>query len=134
MRFIESSRTVQEEMDEVQRSIGGVGVSREGRSHHLDYSETLETVIFHMESILRRLIYSVKVSKVEVAVKDVPAAITFKSKERHTTVTPEDLGERWSIGLGQAKETLKHTTQHIVRSATMPLARRYRADHMYDDK
>ena len=32
----ESSRTVQEEIDEVQRLIGGVGVIREGRSHHLD--------------------------------------------------------------------------------------------------
>ena len=112
-------------MDEIQRSIRGVGVSGEGRSHHLDDSKTLETGIFHMDSILRRLIYSVKVSKVEVAVKDVPAARTFKSKERHTAVTPEDLSDRWSIGLGQAKETLKHTTQRIGRSATMPLDRRY---------
>ena len=47
-------------------------------------------------------------------------------------MTPEDLSERWSIGLGQAKETLKHKTQRIVRSATMPLARRYRADHVYE--
>ena len=91
VRFPESSRTVQEEMDEVQKSIGGVGVSCEGRSHHLDDSETLETEIFHIDSILRRLIYSVKVSKVEVAVQDVPAARTFESKERHTTVTPEEL-------------------------------------------
>ena len=103
MRFPESPRTVQEEMDEVQISIGGFGVSREVRSRHLDDSETLETEIFHMDSILRRLIYSVKVSKVEVAVQDVPAARTFESKERHTTVNPEDLSERWSIGLGKAK-------------------------------
>ena len=47
-----------------------------------------------MEFILRRLIYSVKVSKVEVAVQDVPAEIILESKERHTTVTPEDLSER----------------------------------------
>ena len=47
-------------------------------------------------------------------------------------MTPEDLSERWLISLRQAKETLKHTTQRIVRSATMPLARRYRADHMYE--
>ena len=85
-----------------------------------------------MEFILRRLIYSVKVSKVEVEVQDVPAARTFESKERQTTVTPEDLSERWSIGLGQVTETLKHTKQPIARSATMPLARRYQADHMYE--
>ena len=79
---------------------------------------------------MRRIIYSVKVSKVEVAVQDIPVARTFESKERHTTVTPEDLSERWSMGLRQAKETLKHTTQHIVRSSKMTLARRYQADHM----
>ena len=56
-----------------------------------------------MDSILRRLISSVKVSKVEVEVQDVPGARTFESKERHTTVTPEDLSERWAIGLGQSR-------------------------------
>ena len=82
VRFPESSGTLQEEMDEVQRSIGGVGVGREGQSHHRDESEALETEIFHMDIILRRLIYSVKVSKVEVEFQDDPAARTFESKER----------------------------------------------------
>ena len=41
VRFPESSRTVQKKTDEVQILIGGVGVSREGQSHHLDDSETL---------------------------------------------------------------------------------------------
>ena len=36
VRFPESSRTVQEEMDEIQRSISGVDLSRESQSHHLD--------------------------------------------------------------------------------------------------
>jgi len=81
-----------------------------------------------MDGVLSRLISSVKISKVEVQLQDVPAARTFESKERHTSVTPEDLSFRWSIGLGQARETLKRTTQRIVRSAVMPLARRYRAD------
>ena len=102
-------------MDEVLISISGIGVSREGQIHHLDDSETLETEIFHMDSILRRLIYSAKVSKVEVAVQYVPAARTFESKEIHTIVTPEELSERWLIGLGQAKETLKHNMKRIVR-------------------
>ena len=134
VRFPESSRTAQEEMDKVQRSIGGVGVSHGRQSHHQDdghNSETLETELFHMDSILRILISSINVSKVEVEVQDVPAARMFESKERHTTVTPEDLSERWSIGLGQVRETLKHTKKPIARSATMSLARRYQADHMY---
>jgi hypothetical protein len=46
------------------------------------------------------------------------------------SVTPEDSSEQFSIGLGQARETLKRTTQRIVRLAVMPLARRYCADQI----
>jgi len=52
----------------------------------------------------------------------------------NTSVTPEDLSERWSIGLGQARETLKRTTQRIVRLAVMPLARIYRADRIFEKR
>jgi hypothetical protein len=34
---------------------------------------------------------------------DVPGHRTFISKERHSAVTPEQLSERWSIGLAQSK-------------------------------
>jgi hypothetical protein len=116
VRFPESSRTVLEEI-EMQWSIGGVRVSRVGLSPEDPTNEKLsEAEIFNMDGVLRRLISSVKISKVEVQLQDVPATRTFESKERHTSVTPEDLSERWSIGLGQARETLKRTTQRIVRS------------------
>ena len=49
--------------------------------------------------------------------QDVPSARTFQSKERHSTVTPSDLSERWYIGLGQATQTLKVTTQRLMHSA-----------------
>ena len=129
VRFPQSSRTVQEEVD-MQRSIGGVGVSGAGG----DRQEEEETEILDFGNILTRLISSIQVSQVavQVGVQDVPAARTFESKERHTTVSPEALSERWSIGLGQAKETLKRTSQRIVRSATMPLARRYKADRIFE--
>ena len=131
VRFPESSRTVQEEI-EMQRSIGGVRVSRVGLSREKATNEKLsEAEIFNMDGILSRLLSSVKISKVEFQLQDVPAARTFESKERHMSVTPEDLSERWSIGLGQARETLKRTTQRIVRSAVMPLNRRYRADRIF---
>ena len=71
-----------------------------------------------------------KIAQVDVA--GVPAAKTFVSTERHTSVTPEELSERQGIGFQQAKETLKRTTQKIVRSATMPLGRRYRAYRHFD--
>ena len=65
------------------------------------------------------------------ALQDVPSARMFQSKERHPTITPADLSERWYIGLGQATETLKVTTQRLMHSAILPLAWRYRADRMF---
>ena len=76
----------------MQRSIGGVRVSRVGLSREKPTNEILsEAEIFNIDGVLSRLISSVKISKVEVQVQDVPAARTFESKERHTLVTPEDL-------------------------------------------
>jgi len=100
VRFPESSRTVQEKI-EIQRSIGGVRVSRVGLSREEPTNEKLSKAeILDMDGVLNRLISSVKISKVEVQLQDVLAARTFASKERHTSVTPEDLSERWSIGSG----------------------------------
>ena len=56
---------------------------------------------------------------------------TFISKERHSTVTPEELSERWNISVAQAALTLKATTRRLKRSALMPIARRYRVDRMF---
>jgi hypothetical protein len=67
-------------------------------------------------------------------VQDVPSTRTFQSKERHSAVTPEDLSERWHISLFAAKETLKRTTKKTVRSAVLPLARRYKADWVFYQK
>ena len=61
----------------------------------------------------------------------IPSTRTFQSKERHSSVTPSDLSERWYIGLGQATQTLKVTTQWLMRSAILALARWYRADRMF---
>jgi hypothetical protein len=41
---------------------------------------------------------------------------------------------RWAIGLNQAKQTIKVTTQRDARSAILPLSRRYRMDRMYHHK
>ena len=126
------------------RTIGALSVNR------YNYQESAEEdVMDDMNCIMHQLISRVQVyadpplattggatgarARVsEVEVQDVIAAQTFDSKERHTSVTPQDLSERWCIGLRQAIETLKRTNQRIVRSALMPLARRYRADKMYE--
>ena len=57
---------------------------------------------------------------------------TFLSKDRHSRTTPEELSERWGLSIAQAALTLKATTRRLVRSALMPLARRYRVDRMFE--
>ena len=57
---------------------------------------------------------------------------TFVSTDRHTTVTAEAIAENFLIGPDRAKQTLMATTQRGTRSAILPIARRYRADRMYN--
>ena len=52
---------------------------------------------------------------------------TFTS-ERHHGTDPSLLAKKWGIGLQKAKDTLKCTTQLNIRSAILPLTRRYRTD------
>ena len=118
------------------RTIGAVSVEQPN-----DQESTEEDVMYDMNRIMHRLISRVKVyaaptlattggdagararvSRVEV--QDFIAAHTFESKVIHTSITTQDLSESWCIGLGQATETLKSTTQRIVRSEVMLLARR----------
>jgi len=66
----------------MQRSIGGVRICRVGVCQEEPTNEKLsEAEIFNMDGVLSRLISSVKISKVEAQVQDVPAARTFESKE-----------------------------------------------------
>ena len=59
---------------------------------------------------------------------------TFQSINRHSDVSAQDISERWGISLAQAAKTLKATTQKFLRSATLPLSRRYRVDRMFHRK
>ena len=55
---------------------------------------------------------------------------TIVTNDRHHDVSPELLAQKWGIGLEKAKATLNCTTQNCIRSAIMPLTRRYRTDLM----
>ena len=90
---------------------------------------TSETDIYDISRLTERLLAEVKVQDV---LQDVPERRTFVSKERHPQVSPEELSDRWCIGLQQAKNTIKITTQKGVRSAILPLSRRYRADRVFE--
>ena len=50
---------------------------------------------------------------------------SFISKDRHSSMAAQDLSERWNISVAQAAMILKATTRRLIRSALMPLARRY---------
>ena len=91
--------------------------------------------ILAVDTLLQHTIYdpimvaSLMSSQVQVteiatrsALQDVPLAQPFQLKERHSTITPSDLSERWYIRLGQATQTLKVTTQWLMRSTILPLA------------
>ncbi len=49
---------------------------------------------------------------------------------RHHQITPELIAKKWGIGVDKARQTLKATTQHAIRSAALPLKRRYKTDIM----
>ena len=105
----------------------GTHISSISSSTH-DLTSTIhDPATFHS-----RPVSSIQVHAPSKSPEELPTAPTFQSKSRHSSVTPEDLSERWLIGLKRAKDTIQNTTQRILRSALLPLARRYRADHMYE--
>eukprot|EP00957_Ditylum_brightwellii_P026083 1971950-Ditylum_brightwellii.AAC.1 len=59
---------------------------------------------------------------------DILSMPTFQSTDQHTDVSPEDLSKQWHISANQAMKMLHKTTQKFLRSAILPLARRYRTD------
>ena len=104
-----------------------------GASHVSAFPATgFRDEIFDCDGFNHRLVASCQVQELPVSVQavrpDVPLPKTFLSNERHSSVMPQDLSERWMIGLDQAHHTLKKTTQFLVRTAVLPLSRRYKAD------
>ena len=92
----------------------------------------LTAIIHDPATFYSRLVSSIQVYAPSKPPDELPTTPTFQSKSRHSSVTPEDLSERWFIGIKRAKDTIRSTTQRILRSALLPLARTYRADRMYE--
>ena len=53
------------------------------------------------------------------------------NNNNNSSVTFENLSQKWNIGLETAKRTIQVTTQQGVRTAVHPLHRRYRVDHLH---
>ena len=70
----------------------------------------------------------------KATVQDEPQDNIFQSKGHHSTVSPEELSERWQIGIEQARDTIAKTTQRLTRSAVITLARRYKAEIVFQTK
>lgn len=52
----------------------------------------------------------------------------IRTSKLHHGVDADLLSLKWGIGLERARNTLEYTTQMNVRSALLPLTRRYRTD------
>ena len=98
-------------------------------NNHLDLANLFDGQDM-TRTIASRLMAEVRVGGDDMI--DVPLPRTFASDKRHTGVSAEDLSERWFIGLTQARDTIKATTQNCKRSAELPLSRRYRADRVFE--
>ena len=74
--------------------------------------------IYDIGAMTSRIIGCVKValittrnlSKRKTQVQDVAQAKPFQLKGRHSTVSPEELSEKWQMGLEQAREKIAKTT------------------------
>ena len=95
---------------------------------HLDIEPGLKGTVDDPVTFASRLISSVQRHDPNHCKDDPPVAKTFHLAKRKSTVSAEHLSERWFIGLQQAAQTIKVTTQQLLRSAILPLAWRYQAD------
>ena len=92
----------------------------EGEEHQLQISSisSISSSVHNLTSTIHdpvtfhpRLVSSVEVHAPLKSPDELPSTPTFQSKSRHSSVTPEDLSERWLIGLKKAKDTIRNTTQ-----------------------
>ena len=97
-----------------------------------NFEPGLQGTVHDPTTLITHLISSIQVHNPTVTKDDLPMAKTFHSAERRQNVSVADISERWFIGLRQAADTIKATSQQLLRSAILPLARRYRADRMYE--
>ena len=102
--------------EEISRTLGAVSIDHQDDSND---DEISDSVLLDIGLMSQRMIASVKVHSEprqasQVEVQDVPQVTTFQSKSRHSSISPEDLSERWQIGIETAKQTLKRTSQRLV--------------------
>ena len=122
MFFLPKSLCTMEE--KISRNIGAVmkdGVSPDLTNIYSDSNSVYQiyeigaTISWMIGIVKFPLIPSRNVSETKLTIEDLPQANKFQSKGHHATVSPEELIERWQIGLKQARETIVKTTQRFTR-------------------
>ena len=111
-------------------------LSSVGSFHHYEYLDA-ESDEALLDSIDPSLVHvSQRIAEVDTVYEqqDLPSRRTFVSMERHAKVSAELLADRFGIGPKRAQRTLRVTTQRGVRSAILPISRRYRADRVFGVK
>ena len=114
----------------------GVG-SLASNSSFGDDAPSEDGEIYNPDAFSRRLLAACQVRsmpskrRVQEVLTDVNEPPNFTTESRRADVTPQSLADKWMIGLEQAKLTLKSTTQKYLRSALLPLSRRYKADRIF---
>ena len=122
------------------RNISSVGHDLRRESMDISFCDPYHQSmkIFDIQVFNARIIQSTKIhtkiSNGPLPKDQIMPTKTFISSERHSNTTAEDLSEIWNISVEQARMTLDATTQYHVRSAIMPLSRRYRTDRMFEPK
>jgi hypothetical protein len=88
-------------------------MTKDGASTEDQDNDAMDCV-YDIGNMSKRLIASVKVaspprpvSQVETEAQDLPPIKTFQSKGRHSSVSPEDLSERWHSFLENSNRRLK---------------------------
>ena len=83
---------------------------------------------------LKETLSMVKDDKVHHGMDDIIPRNMFVSTDRHKKLDAMSLAENWGIGPIRAKATLLATTQQFMRSAILPIIRRYMADRFFNAK
>ena len=70
-------------------------------------------------------------SRIDPGNSDIKITHTFRSSDRHSDVTTQDLSERWGISISTTVNTLKKITQKFLSSTVLLLSRRYITDRVF---
>jgi len=103
--------------------------------HEGNTPSTFESVLHKVSDVFSARTFARKVATTEYSMS--PSirlnGSMASASERHHTITADSLSRKWNIPLSSARATLMGTTQLTIRSARLPLSRRYRTDTMRSD-